>query len=119
MPVKQEYSFAALWIALTATLALPSPAGGFSERTRNLEMIEGLFGVTPAAGAVGDGRLTAQISREGTLTCVRWPNASYYEHVRYESGRFDLDPALDGWRRPHYGASPATASSRPPRGRQP
>lgn len=81
-------------------------AGDYSERTIKRHGIEALFGVTPTAGAVGDGRLTAQVTREGTLSCVRWPNATYWEHARYKTGLFNVDPALDGWRQPHYGAAP-------------
>lgn len=62
------------------------------------------FGVTPTVGAVGDGRLTAQVSLEGTLICMRWPNATFYEHVKYKTDFWRTDPATNGFLKPHFGA---------------
>lgn len=80
---------------LTLGLLLPAPAYAAE--------VDG-FGVTPTVGAVGDGRLTAQVSLEGTLICMRWPNASFYEHVKYKTDFWRTDPATNGFLKPHFGA---------------
>jgi len=63
-----------------------------------------LFRTTPTVGAVGDGMLTAQISYEGTVICLRYPNATFYEHIRYVPGYWDPDPEKNAWLKPHFGA---------------
>lgn len=63
-----------------------------------------IFGINPSVGAVGDGRLTAQVSLEGTIMCLRWPNATFYEHVRLKNGKWSDDPARNAWLQSHFGA---------------
>lgn len=101
---RQRRLGAILMAATIATLPGHAPAD-YTERTVRLHTIESIFGVTPAAGAVGDGRLTAQITREGTVACLRWPNATFFEHVRHQTATFSEEPARDGWRLPHWGAA--------------
>ncbi len=62
------------------------------------------FGITPTAGAIGDGRLTAQVSQEGTLICLRWPNATFYEHLKYKTGFWSDTPSESAWTQPYFGA---------------
>lgn len=69
---------------------------------RSLKAAE-LFRTTPTVGAVGDGRLTAQISWEGTIICLRYPNATFYEHIRFAPGFWDPDPNRNAWLKPHFG----------------
>lgn len=64
-----------------------------------------LFGVTPSAGAVGDGRLTAQVTLEGTISCLRWPNATFYEHIKHKTAGWDPDRTQNGWLKPYFGAN--------------
>lgn len=45
--------------------------------------IEEMYGPSPVTGISGNGRLSVAMNHEGTLTGVRWPNPSYYDHVKY------------------------------------
>jgi hypothetical protein len=62
-----------------------------------------LFGTTPVAGAVGDGRTSALISYEGTILTLRWPNPTFYEHINYQTGKWDEDRGKNAWLKPYYG----------------
>ena len=59
------------------------------------------FGVTPSLTAVSDGWLTASISTEGKITGLRWPNATFYEHVAYKTENWAADNV---WLKPFFGA---------------
>lgn len=54
------------------------------------DFIEGIFGPTNINGAVGNGRLTAGIAADGTVTVLKWPRPSYHDQVRYRTYSRDL-----------------------------
>lgn len=56
---------------------------------------------TNVHAALGNGRLTAGISRQGEITVLRWPTPSQYNHVEYLATHYD---------RPRMGARPEMGS---------
>src|SRR5690606_9807033 len=45
--------------------------------------IENLYGPTPVTGVSGNGSLSIAVNNEGTLTGLKWPSPSFYDHVKY------------------------------------
>jgi GH15 family glucan-1,4-alpha-glucosidase len=41
------------------------------------------YGPTDISGIVGAGRLSVALNEESTITVFKWPNPSYYDHVKY------------------------------------
>lgn len=53
------------------------------------------YGPTDISGIVGGGGLSAAVNDKGTITVFKWPNPSYYDHVKYMTSDRD---------RPFFGA---------------
>ncbi|MDZ7783730.1 MAG: hypothetical protein U5K56_12610 [Halioglobus sp.] len=60
---------------------------------------EAALGATNANAAVGDGGLTATVSRCGEITALKWPGPSYYDHLQYVTSN-----AEDARLQPYHGA---------------
>jgi hypothetical protein len=61
--------------------------------------IEAGLGATNANAAIGDGGLTATLSRCGEITSLKWPNPSFYDQLDYLTSN-----AADARALPHMGA---------------
>jgi hypothetical protein len=48
-------------------------------------IMEALFGPTPTNAVIGNGGLSAGLSRYGELVVFKWPSPSYYDHLTYRS----------------------------------
>jgi GH15 family glucan-1,4-alpha-glucosidase len=75
--------------ALLVALALlsffnPQPIDNSPKRTK-LPIMEKLFGASSGNAVVGNGGLTANISRFGELVTLRWPTANFYDHLNYRT----------------------------------
>ncbi|SDM63178.1 hypothetical protein SAMN04487949_2332 [Halogranum gelatinilyticum] len=55
------------------------------------------FGPTDINAQSGNGRLSVALNREGTVTVLRWPRPSFFNHVKYHTTRRDA---------PRFGAHP-------------
>ncbi|MCC7078494.1 MAG: hypothetical protein IT198_15330 [Acidimicrobiia bacterium] len=45
--------------------------------------LEGVYGPTHITAVTGNGHLTSAENAQGTLTVLRWPSPSYWDHVKY------------------------------------
>jgi hypothetical protein len=48
-------------------------------------IMESLFGPTPTHAVIGNGGLSAGLSRYGELVVLKWPSPSYYDHLTYRT----------------------------------
>jgi len=99
--VRAVLGLLALGVGLSPLFAAPAGAcpallEGLPARTN---AIEAGLGATNANAAVGDGGLTATVSRCGELTSLKWPSPSFYDHLQYVT-----ENAEDARLRPHLGA---------------
>jgi hypothetical protein len=94
-------------LALAATLLVAAPGGSRAcppqldaaslPPTQN--GIEAGLGTTNSNAAVGEGGLTATLSRCGEITSLKWPGPSYYDQLHYVTSN-----APDARALPHFGA---------------
>ena len=66
---------------------------------------ESPFGATNINAAVGNGGLSAGISRYGTITVLRWPSPSYYDQLNYKTATHGLTLTSSARTLPHFGAA--------------
>lgn len=64
----------------------------------NLPVMEGFFGATTTNAAAGNNGLTVGVSKYGEVVNLKWPFASYYDHINYKS----LEPIPFGWQLEDY-----------------
>ncbi len=73
-------------IVLVPGLATAQPA---TAPEGPVDGIEHLFGATPLVAQAGNGRLSVGITGAGSLAVLRWPSATYWDHLRYRTGVTD------------------------------
>lgn len=97
-PLQGSRRLAALVILLVSaapTAALAAPIDG----------MEHVFGATRIHAALGHGKLTAALSKQGELTVLRWPGPSFFEHLNYKTAL-----GADARKKPLFGAKPNEGS---------
>jgi glucoamylase len=82
---------------LNSTAALACPPSTVAPEVA--EGIELLYGATNVNAALGDGGLTAGVSRCGELTVLKWPGPSWADQLEYLTSN-----AADARMLPHFGA---------------
>jgi uncharacterized protein (TIGR03382 family) len=80
-------------------LCLVLAADGFAQDGYEAPYIETGLGATNVQATIGNGGLTAGISRDGDLTILSWPSPSYYDQLHYITTN-----ALDAREQPRFGA---------------
>jgi hypothetical protein len=71
-----------LFVTVIAIILLCNPA--WTSAT-NPPIMESLFGPTPTHAVLGNGGLSAGLSRYGELVVLKWPSPSYYDHLTYRT----------------------------------
>jgi hypothetical protein len=88
---------------LTAVCTVAAPSTVAAQRAAwDVERAEG---PSRSDAALGNGRLTAVVAQDGTVTALRWPNPTFFEHLNHVTARGPAagpDPRL----LPRLGASP-------------
>lgn len=84
--------------AVVATICIAAPSAHAQEGYET-PFIETGLGATNVRATIGNGGLTAGISKDGDLTILSWPSPTYYDHLHYISSN-----ALDARQQPRFGA---------------
>jgi hypothetical protein len=87
-------------LVLAAALLFASTASADDHIPYEPAFIEMGLGATNIETTVGNGGVTAGVSRDGDLTMISWPSPSYFDHLHYVTTN-----APDARLRPRFGAT--------------